>query len=1222
MLTLKRIELLGFKSFCNKERLRFSGRGLAAVVGPNGCGKSNVCDAVNWVLGEQSAKSLRGSRMHDVIFNGTKHRAPAGLATVTLTLHAASDLLPGIFGGGRGNGSGQLPPAAVSGEISVSRKLFRNGTSQYILNGKVVRLRDIQSLFLGTGLGPNHYAIIEQGRIGRLLSARSLERRAFVEEAAGVTRYKVSRKFAERRLANASQNLERVHDILHEVRRQARSLRRQAGRAEKHERYVAERREALRKVFAYRFHRIEAGRARLDEEVAAASATLSKLARAAERTEAEFAEKRAREERWRLQLEVAREELAELRVEAERIRERVAQQSRTIARNVGREERARGDLKAAVDRLLRLEKAAAEERESAGALKAANALLRRKLRAKSDACAARKVELAEVLAAKERCRGLMLEKLNEFYGEKADIAKLDEAVGTHSGLLKQARSRQTGAMHRLAAATEQVERLQSVAEDLSERLGEETAWRDALDRDVKGRSAKLASLRESQADQRATLLLLEARKRSLAEALADRVRSGAAVKQVLAAGRSKAGPEFEPLGVLADFLEVENGCEQAVEQLLGEELSCLLVCDWRHAGRGVALVRDAFGGRASFLFGSEVEFAPRQMDPGSDRVTPLAELARLDLARPGLRLGLPPKLSDGYMVETADAARRLADRNPHAYFLLSDGTWHHRNLVHVGRDDASGPLVLKQQIRELDPQCNEGRVRLKAIEKGVAAESEALGRARENLEAARKHVRALEREHSAAENGVRRVARRIEDLRRTIVEAGAEMGRLGSVLARLQTRREESQARQSQLESEYADLEAAEARIESQSGDGRAELSRLESERSSLQAEAAALDERLRASAAASRRADAAAAEQRNRMAESERQVKRWRLESEQLAGSNRELEARGKASAERQGELRLRIDAVARDLSESRAATMALVESVREQRSRVEAMRRACSDKQVALARARSDLEHVVRDCASELGEDVTEVAEAVPLGSDSDALETAERKAREIKAKIQRLGPVNVLARKEHEEIARRQEFLETQRRDLVEAIGNTQLAIREIDKESQERFEAAFHAINANFKQVFATLFEGGVGEMRLVEVEAQDEAGIEIVAQPPGKRLQNVALLSGGEKSLTVMALLMATFLHKPSPFCILDEVDAQLDETNTVRLRRLLKRMAPETQFVLITHSKTMMEAAETLYGVTMGEAGVSKLVSVRMGDFAAEEPVPRPAAVASGAGAL
>ena len=267
VLRLKQIDLCGFKSFCDRERLRFSGTGIAAVVGPNGCGKSNICDAVNWVLGEQSAKSLRGARMHDVIFNGSRNRAPAGLATVTLILHDS-----GSVSGPAGEDNGmprpvRLPASRAPGEIAVTRKLFSSGKSRYMLNGKVVRLRDVQDLFLGSGLGPNHYAIIEQGRIGRLLSARALDRRAFVEEAAGVTRFKARKRLAELKLANAELNLERVHDILQEVLRQVNSLKRQAERAERYETYRSDLRDALSVLFASRFRVAESEREQIEAEV-------------------------------------------------------------------------------------------------------------------------------------------------------------------------------------------------------------------------------------------------------------------------------------------------------------------------------------------------------------------------------------------------------------------------------------------------------------------------------------------------------------------------------------------------------------------------------------------------------------------------------------------------------------------------------------------------------------------------------------------------------------------------------------------------------------------------------------------------------------------------------------------------------------------------------------------------------------------------------------------
>ena len=369
------------------------------------------------------------------------------------------------------------------------------------------------------------------------------------------------------------------------------------------------------------------------------------------------------------------------------------------------------------------------------------------------------------------------------------------------------------------------------------------------------------------------------------------------------------------------------------------------------------------------------------------------------------------------------------------------------------------------------------------------------------------------------------------------------------------------------------------------------------------------MDERLRSGINSVRRAEAALAEQRQRAKDLQEQIQRWTDESQELTESNRTLEEQVVGAGKRREALQAQINETSDNLKQSRARTGALMEAIRDQRADVEAARELCSGKEVALARLQSDIEHLESQCNAELGQPIAEIADRAPETLSEEELRQAEESHRSIRDKIDRLGPVNVLARREYEEVSERKQFLETQQQDLLDSIRNTREAIREIDTASRERFEAAFEAINHNFRRVFATLFGGGIGELRLSDPADADGSGIEIVAQPPGKRLQNIALLSGGEKSLTVMALLLATFRFQPSPFCVLDEVDSQLDEANTIRLRGLIQEMAPETQFIVITHSKTMMEAAEALYGVTMGEAGVSKLVSVRMaGSRIAEMP--------------
>ena len=1210
MLRLKQIDLFGFKSFCNRERLRFAGRGFAAVVGPNGCGKSNICDAVNWVLGEQSAKSLRGSRMHDVIFSGTSKRPAAGMATVTLTLQGADGTLERLYRNGNRPRSAKVPAGKRADEIAVTRKLFRNGNSQYILNGKVVRLRDVRDLFLGTGLGPNHYAIIEQGRIGQLLSSRPLDRRAFVEEAAGVTRFKARRKLAEIKLANASLNLERVHDILEEVRRQANSLKRQADRAERHERHQEELRSALRLVFAGRFRRLEGERTSLQAEVTAKREDLRKGTEETERLESEFAAKRDRERAWEEQREEAREALSGLRISAERMRERIEQQSRAVESNAERTERARLDLEAASQRVQGMEESAEAERGKVESLRATTEELRKRLHSKGLECDARKASVSSAIKLQEASRSRLLKKLNQIFEERARLGKLDQALAGHAGQIDRARSRRDEAVSRLSRIETESEQLRTQSEKLRARVQDAARRCEALREDAAACAGGLEALRESAAEQAADVSRLDARRDSVQEMLDHREYSTDSVKEIFDARHKSRRLGFRPLGVLADFLDVDVGFEKPVEQLLGEDLEYIVVDGWDQAGRGVGLVRDEVGGRAAFLVRMRVEGSLARTLVGEGRAVSLADRVRIDAPASVAAPALPPKLRNGFLVDTSAAAERLAGVHPELYFLLPDGTWYHGNTVQAGRKESCGPLVLKQQLRELGPQLEEAERKLATLEHDTRNSSLALRRKVADLEAARERLQTLDKEAQAVEQSVRQNARISEDLERARTQALEDIDRLEGERSHSERLRRGTLANLERLDAEYADLEARVEELAARVLEGRRVLSRVEEERAALRAESAALAERLRAGNASLRRAEALLADRRRLIADSERQVKRWREESAELVVDNEHLRRRITNSEGQQERLQQRIRETAGQLDSSRAWTTELIEAVREQRGLAETARQECSTKEIALARVQSDLDHAVRDCESELGEAIASVAAQAPDDVSADEQQEAERRHLAIRKKIERLGPVNVLARDEYREVSLRRDFLETQEKDLLDAIANTRQAIAEIDSTSRERFDAAFRAINANFRDVFATLFEGGVGEMRLTDPGNQAESGIEIVAQPPGKRLQNVALLSGGEKSLTVMALLMATFRYKPSPFCVLDEVDSQLDEANTVRLRRLLQQMAPETQFILITHSKTMMEIAETLYGVTMGEAGVSKMVSVQMAERRAEAGLP------------
>ena len=1204
MLRLKQIDLFGFKSFSNRERLRFSGRGIAAVVGPNGCGKSNICDAVSWVLGEQSAKSLRGSRMNDVIFNGTKRRAPAGLATVTVTLVDPSSALDRLHGGNGRARFAHLPASKTPGEIAVTRKLFRNGKSQYILNGKVVRLRDVRDLFLGTGLGPSHYAIIEQGRIGRLLASRPLDRRAFVEEAAGVTRFKARRKLAEFKLASSELNLERVHDILKEVQRQAKALRRQAKRAERHTRYSKELQDALAVVFASRFRRLRAEQERLSSEVDEARAELALTSEEAERIESDYSEKRDREAELVEGLEAARDELSGLRIDEERMRERISQQARFISENSRHIEHGRREIETGAVRVLKLQEEVLNERQRVAAVLVETQELRTKLTAKDTAYADHEASIADRQQELEVCLTRSMESLQQLSDARAGLVPLEESLNALDRRLRNLAERSTETDHRLTEAAERRDELEDTANKIADKIQEQVTSCGNLGQAHKDRMKTLALVRQESQQLRAEVSRISARRDSVRDMLEHRAYTSEAVKDVFAALVHSPRSGVRPQGILADFLEVDEGYEKAVEQLLGEELEYVLVANWQAASHGAKLVREEIGGRVAFLVCPQPDFAASSPAGEIADAVPLSRHVRFVPPEGDWVPNAIPKLSEAYLVGECSVAEALAMQYPNRYFLLSNGIWFRGNVMHAGRKTSGGSLVLKRQMRVLGPQLVDAKRALETIQGeaemvGQQAESEGmrLDKARETLQQLEKRSLAVEHSRSRARRQVKRLEKAKVSVREDLVVA--------------QTDRKGTELRRDDLLSKGKRLEAVSRReqsilteLEEGMRDDRAELSRMQEERADLRTQAATLEERHRAHKSSLISAEALLAERQERLEDAERQLDGRRRENVRLAEANADLLRRIGSLSEEQDDLRLRIDGDSARLSVARTQTSTLIDTVQANRERVKKANDICSAKQVELARVEADLEHQTRGCFRDLDQPIDEVSERAPAHLRPEEVQDAEARHLELKRKIARLGPVNELAREEFEQVSERQEFLETQQEDLLDSIRNTRKALREIDAASREKFERAFDGINRHFREVFSTLFGGGVGEMRFSEPDNLSESGIEIVAQPPGKRLQNVALLSGGEKSLTVMALLMATFRFKPSPFCFLDEVDSQLDEANNLRLRRLLKEMAPETQFIVITHSKTTMEGAETLYGVTMGEAGVSKLVSVRMGDSA------------------
>ena len=1256
MFKLKKLELQGFKSFADRTRLEF-GQGTAAIVGPNGCGKSNLGDAINWVLGEQSAKTLRGDRMADVIFNGTRLRPATSMAEVSLTLinpeadelpskqverhpdpdnssssenapsHDADQArVPSGVSGDRADGDGSEEPPRLmfrDSEIVITRRLFRSGESEYLINGDTCRLRDIQELFMGTGLGPDSYAIIEQGRIGQILSSKPSDRRAIIEEAAGVSKFRTRKRLAEAKLESARQNLARVTDILEEVSKQVGSLKRQASKARRYRELNEDLRSHLRLALLSRLALLDRECAAIREELGVVQAECNDAGRDLESLT--LREKTAGEQLEELETEILglREACAQADLERERLVSRMGQAKQQIDSLVRRRAEAATEHAALGSAIADLEQKSAERSRSASQVRAeaaqANGSVSRIL--------SRQAELVSVLSEAERrlesCRhGLLgtVAKAAELRNQIAQSAETVTALERQAARTEWERAAAAEESLRISAELETCRSQRAATEEalstLTRSAEEAATLVKQLQRDEEAQRIHIETLREEHSHVRA-------RRDALGESLGRHAYSTESVRRLLSggfnvngsghgngsgngngngAGRSK--PSFQPLGVLADFLEVTPGYEELVEEYLKQELDCVVVERHEDARQGIDLLESEGAGRSTFFV--------KQMDPDGHAqagvaaealpgvLAPLTALVQFEPSL-GINGGLALQtLAQAYVVEDAETAQRLAGEHPARHFLTTRGEHYHHRLVSGGKGPSAGPLALRREFRELDrrlaelePVLRQARVKLEALcgRRGASEEE----------------VRRLAAARVDAEKEAFRVAERLEQTEQSLERSRRRLELLDDELARTHTDREATRGRRATFEreieavaGEQASREAEITQVSEATRKLRVESDQLAQELGEAQALRRALEERSQAAEAERLDLENRLAETRTRLERLDQQFETWSSEHEALDGDTVRLAAEAEALQTRQEHDRARLAALIEESKQARRGRDELGPLVEAARARLDALRDKRSGCEVALARAESGLDHHVNLCREELGQEPGDLKAGLEPQSAlvGEALDAAEAEVHELRKKIANLGPLNMMALEELQEAEQRFNFLETQRQDLLASIGDTNQAIREIDEVSHRQFNEAFEIINSNFANTFRTLFGGGTGAMRLSD-ESDPDSGIDLAAQPPGKKLQNVLLLSGGEKALVALALLIAIFRYTPSPFCVLDEVDAPLDDSNVERFTRMIRAMSQQTQFILMTHNKRTMEICPMMYGVTMEEPGISKLVSVR-----------------------
>ncbi len=1090
----------------------------------------------------------------------------------------------------------------------ISRRLFRTGDSEYLLNGKLCRLRDIHDVLMGTGLGAESYGIIEQERIGQLLSSKPHDRRTIIEEAAGITRFKTKKHLAELRLEQAKQNLARVNDIFDEVTRQMNSLKRQAAKAERYGALRDELHQRLRVVIATRLSLMDAASLAAANEIAELTAQIDQLSQTIATVDQQRATAVAEGYTCEQQARDAAARANAASVELERTLAQLQANDDRASDLAIRLQAAQAELAQTQQQLTSVDAECTQQQAFLAQAQQAVDEARRHMQSRQDAARKAGDELSAVDQQIETARRQMLHWMTQANQVRNQITQGEASLEAFEREATRLATEQSGLhseLEKLGVERGQVSlTFESASTFLQSTEAELTRLRAELERQ---RTEEAASRR--QADQlRAEQATLQGRHNSLEALIREHSYSTDTVRKLLRTNTMAGGQA--PVGVLADFLEVSGQYENVVDEFLRDELNYIVVKSWNDAREGMRVLKTDVDGRATFLVHpddsqAKFSFAPGLVQPLSesrDGVIRLKDCIRvLDGFGSSLEVILP-KLRHGYVAPDSDTARSLALENPEAFFLAPNGECFHNVTVTGGKPSVEGPLVLKRELRSAQQALARTE---EALAKADLATAEL---ARTTTELARQiEMKSTERRRAEQESA----------------NTGAALRQLEAEVSRLERRMSDStlqaeRNKQAQMEKiawvaerreEIERHEQEHARFEQQLNESQGSLENLRAARDTAQqqlskssAELAGLEERRRGAASSAERLDRMVQDLRQRVHQLEQQIASGDAEQKQRVLEQERLQLRSQELEKTREEARRQAEELAQQTAILRRQAQEVEQQVRALRADLEAFRDKRSEEATRAARLSSDLAHLEETCLQELSVSAHDLrADESLTRLESEPLAIEEEACRSIKQKIESMGPVNMMALDEYKEAAERHEFLETQRKDLIDSIDNTQSSIREIEAVLRSKFEEAFTAINENFSATFTHLFGGGQAFMKLTDQDNSDESGIDIIASPPGKKLQNVLLLSGGEKALTALSLLMAIFQFQPSPFCVLDEVDAALDESNVGRLAHMLEKMSDRTHFIVITHSKRMMQAADAIFGVTMQEPGVSKIVSVRLG---------------------
>lgn len=1210
---IKRLEIQGFKSFKDKTVVYFD-RPITGIVGPNGSGKSNIVDAFFWVMGEQSYKHIRSSGSDDLIFKGSSKYQPLGMAEVTLVMeqdYVDPETAPM-------GASAEAAPQVKKREISVSRRVYRSGEGEYFINGIQSRLKDIQELFLDTGVGAKGYSVIEQGQIDKVVNSKPEDRRLLIEDAAGIAKYKQRKKESLRKLDSANVNLDRITDVLSEIERSLNSLERQAQKAKRYKEYRAELLEKettwgrrRNQVLRRKLKTIEEQQKNFDQVLSGVRAELS-------------------------QNEVDLETHRTIQLTDSKASEEIQNTVETLAAELAHHQSAlqlsqkrKEDLDRQVTQL------SAENDQIEQDLSHHEQLISEKDQALSGID-----EVVSDLSSEADVLGAKVNELREVYhtGKREAESKRREFVGLTTEST-QSHSKIAALEERISGANAQLARIAEIETQTHVELEQIEAERSKVTETFETRSADQDALRERLELGRTQLQQIENEakiaRQSRDLAMKELARLSSRLKSLEDLEKTREGMTNGPrkvlewaesngksFSVLSDFIEVESGYDQAVEAVLGHTFERLYVQDSDAAFSALQFLRETQEGSAA------IQIAVPNLES--------VERATYNPLRKFIKLITP----SGYTNENSTAVHQLvealvssievleevpADGDIETYqaekisFVTKNGIWFDANQGvlfggTVESDQAGSLLARKRMIQELSTQVETAETELNTIEAKVEQLAESFEVAQSDLRMLQTQASEIEIEVGTLKaqkeqihkkmSELEQVASRIQDDRekakQIAQEAGAEIEETRSLIQEMTARKTELENWIVEHEGGLNERDEALRSVEDQYQSLRVQLASEAERKNSLTKE---LETERRYSQ-----------DRQKRLDEVQRLLETFTRDREEYAGGDSEHEEALHTVTRQLSEKREALAEIRDRLELANAEVSSKMDRIRELHKMNEDKGHAMNQLAIEVERVQADLEHLIENMEEKYGEGCLQETQGQNHQEEMDdpivTPEINEEEERmmgelvdELREKIRRLGEVNTMAVEEYEDMQKRHEHLFQEKKDLEQSIDNLNEAIEHINKTSEERFGKAFEAIQVRFEKLFPIIFGGGQARLSLVYPEGSEDildAGVDILAQPPGKKISNMSLLSGGEKALTAISLIFAIFMVKPSPFCILDEVDAPLDDSNIGKFNALVREMSAKSQFILVTHNKKTMELNDALYGVTMEEPGVSRMVSIEL----------------------